>query len=320
MGKLIMVRTFAKALARTIPAIDRLFMQRDALSREVAALRKLVEGREQTCPTPYDRRDLILRGLNLEGLGLEIGPSHNPLLPKCKGYQIEIIDHADAGHLRKKYGALGSSAVKCIEDVDYVSDGQSILETIGKPGRYDYIVASHVIEHVPDLIGFLKDCEQLLKPDGRLALAIPDKRYCFDVFQTLTTTGHALEARAMKACRPSPGTVFDFTANFACGAGDSWSVHDQTEPCLRNDLKTAKAAFDRACDANEYLDVHVWRFVPSSFRLIVGDLNMLGEISLKECAFAVPGGFEFFATLLRGECRYDRLSLARQILAELRCA
>jgi SAM-dependent methyltransferase len=315
-----MVRTMAKAVARKIPAIDRLFAQRDALSREVAKLRALAEGRPQTHPAPYDRRDLILQGLNLDGLGLEIGPSHNPLLPKSQGCHVEIIDHADAGRLREKYSALGASAVKRIEEVDYVSGGRSILETIGKPGRYDYIVASHVIEHVPDLIGFLKDCEQLLKPDGRLALAIPDKRFCFDVFQALSTTGHALEARAAKACRPSPATVFDFTANFACGAQETWSVYDDAEPRLLNDLKTAKAAFDRARESDEYLDVHVWRFVPSSFRLIIGDLNRLGEISLGELSFAVPGGFEFFATLSRGPCQYDRLSLTRQILVELRCA
>jgi hypothetical protein len=314
-----MVRTIAKAVVRTIPAIDRLFTQRDALFREVAELRALAERRRQIDLAPYDRRAVLLQGLNLDGLGLEIGPSHNPLLPKSQGYQIEIIDHADAGHLREKYRALGSSAVERIEQVDYVSDGRSILETIGKPSRYDYIVASHVIEHVPDLIGFLKDSEQLLKPDGRLALAIPDKRYCFDVFQTLTTTGHALEARTMKACRPSPGTVFDFTANFACGTQETWSIYDQTEPCLRNDLTKAKARFDQARDSNEYIDVHVWRFVPSSFRMIIGDLNMLGEISLKELSFVVPGAFEFFATLARGECQYDRQSLARQILAELRC-
>jgi SAM-dependent methyltransferase len=319
-----MVRTVAKTVARMVPAINRLIAERDALSREVAAfsrevaaLRALIERRPET---PYDRRDLILQGLNLDGSGLEIGPSHNPLVPKSQGYQVETIDHADAGHLREKYGALGSSAVERIEEVDYVSDGRSMLETIGKPGRYDYIVASHVIEHVPDLVGFLKDCEQLLKPGGRLALAIPDKRYCFDVFQTLSTTGHALEARAMKSCRPSPGTVFDFTANFASGVHETWSVYDDTEPCLRNDLKKAKARFDEARDSTEYIDVHVWRFVPSSFRLIIGDLNRLGEISLSETSFVAPGGFEFFATLSRGESRYDRLSLARLILAELRCA
>ena len=31
----------------------------------------------------------------------------------------------------------------------------------------------HVIEHMPDLFGFMRDCEALLKPNGVLTLAIP---------------------------------------------------------------------------------------------------------------------------------------------------
>jgi predicted SAM-dependent methyltransferase len=315
-----------KAIARKIPPINRLLIQRDDLIKQrdnlvlqVEEIRRALAVERPSAlknPLPLDRRAIIIQHLNLDGLGLEVGPSYNPLVPKSAGYRVESIDHADAAHLREKYRHLDVSP---IEEVDYISDGGSIFETIGKPGRYDYIIASHVIEHVPDLFGFLNDCERLLKPNGRLALAVPDKRYCFDIFQPVSTTGHVLETHISGARRPRPGTLFDYVANFGKrGEYLAWLPEDTTEARLVNDLGQAKQTFDRARTSEEYIDAHVWRFVPSSFRLILSDLNALGETYLKEMSFTAPGGFEFFVTLSRNGagCPIDRLSLAKQVLAE----
>ena len=40
-----------------------------------------------------------------------------------------------------------------------------------------------MIEHTPDLIAFLADCDAVLKDTGVLSLVIPDKRYSFDRFR-----------------------------------------------------------------------------------------------------------------------------------------
>jgi predicted SAM-dependent methyltransferase len=152
-----------------------------------------------------DRTKLLLSMFDASGFGLEVGPSYNPLLPKSRGYNVETIDHADAAALREKYSDNASQ----IEEVDYVSDGRSILETIGKKERYDFIFASHVIEHVTDIVRFIQDCEALLKPDGLLVLAVPDKRFCFDALRPLSTVGQALQAYLEKRKRHSPGVLFD---------------------------------------------------------------------------------------------------------------
>jgi hypothetical protein len=80
----------------------------------------------------------------------------------------------------------------------------------------------------------------------------------------------------------------------------------------------AAELYEKGRSGAEYIDAHIWRFVPSSFRLIMGDLDMLKEISLRELSFLVPGGFEFFVTLSSdGQgCPQDRLTLARLTLAE----
>ena len=40
-------------------------------------------------------RDEAIRALfDTSGRGLEIGPSYNPIMPKHRGFKVEIVDHA----------------------------------------------------------------------------------------------------------------------------------------------------------------------------------------------------------------------------------
>ena len=110
-----------------------------------------------------DRKQLLLSLLDLSGVGLEIGPGYNPLVPKSSGGRIETLDHASAAELREKYRSKVGIDLSWVKEVDYISDGRPLVEIINKRCHYDYIVASHVIEHTPDMLGFLKDCETLLK-------------------------------------------------------------------------------------------------------------------------------------------------------------
>jgi predicted SAM-dependent methyltransferase len=308
----------AKALVRQIPPINRLIRQRDELLREVEQLRRRSAVWQPQRPI-HDRREVALRHLDLDGIGLEIGPGHSPLIPKSEGYRVETVDYAAADHLREKFRRDGVDDISRVEEVDYITGGGPIFDAIGKPDRYDYIVASHVVEHIPDLLGFLKDCERLLKPDGRLSLAVPDKRCCFDIFQGLTMTGEVLQAHYDRACRPSPAVLFDFVVNYA-KRGDRivWIVEDTAELHCPNSLESARALFEHGRSTDQYFDAHVWRFVPSSFRMIMSDLYSLGEISLREFSFVAPVGFEFFAVLSRDAngCPHDRLTLAKQALNE----
>ena len=159
------------------------------------------------------RFELLHSWINREGFGLEIGPLHAPIAPKRDGWRVETLDHADADTLRTRYRNSPDVDASLIEDVDYVSDGRSLAEVVGGRNRYDWILASHVAEHVPDFLGFLLDCETILKSSGKLVLALPDKRQCFDAFRPPSRTGEVLQAHLEKRARHTPGQGFDFLAN-----------------------------------------------------------------------------------------------------------
>lgn len=75
---------------------------------------------------------------------------------------------------------------------------------------FDWILASHVIEHIPDLISWFRDLGSIMSPGARLSLVIPDRRYCFDALRPPTTVGDILLAHDNRDTRPSARAVFDY--------------------------------------------------------------------------------------------------------------
>jgi hypothetical protein len=230
------------------------------------------------------------------GKGLEIGPSHNPLMPKKMGFDVEVLDYLDAEGLKLKYAAANVD-LSAIEKVDYIADGRPMTEVIGERQLYDWIVASHVMKHVPDLVAFLIDCEALLKPGGSLVLAVPDKRYCFDILRPVSTVGQVLQAHVDDRKRPWPGVIFDDIAYARKRSGRiGWSLDDPNPLEEVRPPDAARHFFEQACRDESYVDVHCWVFVPSSFRLIINSLAAFGMTGLRELDFRSPGG-EFSAVL-----------------------
>jgi glycosyltransferase involved in cell wall biosynthesis/SAM-dependent methyltransferase len=247
------------------------------------------------------RNEKVLFECNLQGSGLEIGASYSPVAPKSAGYKVDILDHADAATLKNKYSTQNVN-ISNIEEVDYVWSGEPLQELTGKTSYYDWIVASHVIEHTPDLIAFLQQCEIMLKPGGRLCLAIPDHRYCFDVFRPANTPGDVIQAFLEKRRRHSPGAVWDhFSMITKKGKTVSWyRGHPGEYELIHPDLRDARTMFERAQETEEYIDVHNWRFTPSSFKLIVNNIRELKYTSLFIESFFDTVGSEFIVHLEKG--------------------
>jgi hypothetical protein len=274
-----------------------------------------------------ERSKRALAGIDRSGLGLEIGPSYSPLVPKRSGARVEIVDHATREELVAKYESYGLPPEKIaqIEPVDHVSTGGSLVEAVGRTGVYDYVVASNVIEHTVDLIGFLQDCEQLLAPAGRLALVVPDMRYCFDLLKPATSIGAVVDAHLLPTRFHTPGSLLEHTAYACTRSGQiAWGEGEAGPIALQfDDLTVGAQHVERGLAQAEYHDTHRWKFTPASFSLLVQDLRDLGYHSFHEVAAEPLLGFEFFLTLGRlhhPPPRRDRLELligARDELAEV---
>lgn len=266
------------------------------------------------------RNEKILAHINKNGRGIEIGPSHAPIAPKKEGYRVDIIDHMSQGELLKKYQDHKVN-LNNIEEVDYVWNGQTYAELTGKSKHYDWIIASHVIEHTPDLIDFLINCDAILKDEGVLSLVIPDKRYCFDHFRPITGISSIIDKHFSKNTIHSAGTVAEYFLNVATKDGElGWHAHTAGKFNLAHTLEDARSMVHAVREKNVYVDVHAWCFVPHSFRLLIQDLYDLGLISFKEVSFQPTDGYEFYITLSRQGAGIDksRLEMLNAIEMELK--
>lgn len=262
-----------------------------------------------------NRKNKILLKVNKEGKGLEVGPSHSPIAPKSDGYNVEIIDTKEKELLISDFEKIGVDTSK-IEEVDYIWNGETYADLTKKESYYDWIISSHSIEHTTDLVSFLCDCESILKDDGVLSLAIPDKRFCFDHFRPLTGLGKVIDSYREGKTRHSYGTHIEFCLNFCedNGAG-SWRGADKAELELVNDYTYAVSKAESAELSREYTDAHEWCFTCHSFRLMIHDLQQLGYIKFKEVSFIETGEFEFYIVLSKSGVgtKSGRLSLLKLI-------
>ena len=280
-----------------------------------------------------DRKDLILKYIDKSMTGIEIGPSYNPVCPKRDGWKVYSVDHADRAELVRKYQGLTQQGIdlSIMEEVDFVWRQGSFTTLFKEAGidRVDFIIASHVIEHAPCLVAFLQSIEELIKEDGIISLAIPDKRREFDFLKPLSTTADVIEAYRQKRSTHSARSGFlHFFYNCRNRAGLVWN-HPvaMEEVMLAHDFDEARALFN-SCDFSEvapYLDFHAWFFTPASFELILLELNRLHLTNLLPYEVYGPVGFEFFVTLKYNvnhipSDRFSekRIDLIRKIHAELK--
>lgn len=277
-----------------------------------------------------DRKARLLGNCNRSSRILEIGPSYNPVAPKSGGWNTQVVDHATRDALRAKY-AHAQVDLEAIEPVDWLWRDGMLHDALPATwqGSFDRLIASHVIEHTTDFAGFLNSAGRLLSPDGTIALAVPDRRFCFDCFRPATTTGDLLEAHTAKRTRHSLRTAWDHVAYAASMDGVlGWDRSHTGTPRFIDNFSAAAATFALFRDDPDtpYADYHAWQFTPAGFRLAILELGQLGVIDWRVTETYGPDSFEFFVFLRRGTPHFEdaealqtaRLSLLRQQWRETR--
>jgi 2-polyprenyl-3-methyl-5-hydroxy-6-metoxy-1,4-benzoquinol methylase len=248
-----------------------------------------------------DRRNLILSGLDLYAQdGIEIGALASPLVTKQEG-NIFYVDHADTEALKSAYRLHPGVDLDKIVPVDGIWGQNTLQECMGGGRTVDYVVASHVIEHTPDFISWLQEICAVLHPGGTLRLAIPDKRYTFDIIRFETRLHDVIDAWLRKARTPLPRAVIEHHSLLRhVDAHAVWT--ENIDLTTLTPYTTMQHAVDLARDAlmhGTYHDVHCWVFTPVSFAALCADLASLNLIDFT-CDYFIdtqPGTSEFFVSM-----------------------
>ena len=242
---------------------------------------------------PQTPREL-LDGIGPAMQGLEIGPLSRPTLSKKK-YRVWYVDHADRDELIRKYRHSATSESldsEAIVPVDIVWSGRPLAVCLPEPRTFDYALASHVVEHVPDIIGWLQQIASVLRDGGLMSLAIPDKERTFDHLRAVSRPADLIEAHVRRLRVPSARHVFDAITS-ASPFGEP--VKPPSTTLIVQALQHARAV--EATDL--YLDVHCYVFTPESFREVFAIVACTGLVPfrLRRLFPTRPGANEFIVSL-----------------------
>lgn len=225
----------------------------------------------------------------IRGEGIEVGAFNSPL-PVPEGVKVRYVDIAPAEELEGHAHGLE------IVTPDIVDDAQT-LKTV-EDSSQDFVIACHIIEHTEDPIGAVGNWLRVLKPGGVLFLAIPDKRFTFDVERDVTPFEHLLRDHE---------------------EGPAWSRQDHYEEVARlvlgvRDEQKVRELAERNREQVGHAHFHVWAQA-DMFEMVAALRKRVG-LEFDVLAAAAAGNETVFV-IRKGDAGRDR-SAAEESLRQAR--
>jgi SAM-dependent methyltransferase len=253
-------------------------------------------------------RASFLRTINPYGLkGLEVGAFDLPMVDPSEAL-VKFADYSTTQELKVRAAAHPQHSADFVVNVDYILRDVGWTEI---PADFDWICASHVIEHVPNIVGWLQTLATKLKRNGVLFLVIPDKRYTFDIHRPKTSLGKILVDYYFDRRIARVEDVFD--AMYYADIIDpirAWSA--PVRPGERNTPVDIHDVLQRTfASIHTYIDVHCNVFTVESWREILDAIVSLQLIPfvVGEIGDVERNNIDFHCVLRKARAAVDTPSL-----------
>ena len=122
---------------------------------------------------------------HIRGRGMEVGALWKRF-PVNRTAQVWYVDRFSVKDLRIHYPEIAGPLVS----PDVVADANDLPVA---PSSLDFIIVSHLLEHLPFPLKALRSWYYSLRRGGVLLLRVPDKRFTFDVHRKRTPLEHLIE-------------------------------------------------------------------------------------------------------------------------------
>jgi 2-polyprenyl-3-methyl-5-hydroxy-6-metoxy-1,4-benzoquinol methylase len=119
----------------------------------------------------------------LRGEGIEIGALHEPSAVG-EGARVHYVDARSKDDSARLFPELPYDSLVAPEKIVDLDAGG--LKQYA-PASMDFVIASHVLEHVANPVFAIEQIFSVLRPQGYALIAIPDKRFTYDRHRATTT-------------------------------------------------------------------------------------------------------------------------------------
>jgi hypothetical protein len=209
-----------------------------------------------------------LLGRHVVGSGVEIGPGHHPFPVSLPGVTVAYLDRWGPEDNRNLFPELQSEAV--FSTPDYVCNlDLDRLKPLGDASQ-DFVIASHVLEHVAEPIGLIDEIHRILKPDGLAVILLPDRRRTFDCRRRPTPLEHLLADFEAGVTEVDDDHIRDFLEGVGGPEFDEFEHGSATERQVILDRHRRRSIHVHCWAEHEFLPVllfsirrlgHRWEFV-----------------------------------------------------------
>jgi SAM-dependent methyltransferase len=173
-----------------------------------------MEGRVEPDPLAVRRR---FAG-HLVGVGVEIGPGHVPF-PVPPTVQVRFVDRWEPTENSSLFPELGDDPGFPRPDLVANLD----VDRLGAlaDGSQDFVIASHIIEHLANPLAMIVDIHRVLRPRGLFVLLLPDRHKTFDQFRSATPLTHLVDEYRRDVREVDDEHILDFIIASIRASGDN---------------------------------------------------------------------------------------------------
>lgn len=202
-----------------------------------------------------------------KGKGLEIGALHKPF-----DLDAELIyldrDHTEV--LRNQY--KNDPRVNDIQQVQIVWNSPTY--PFFDDNAFDFVINSHVLEHVTNPGRQIEEWMRIVTPGGILYMVVPDKNYCFDRRRATTSTEHLIQEFKNNVDRTTIEHYRDFILNTQGEDGINRNISEdfiyscyEQQSSIHVHTFTAKSLKDFLTDLQRYVQYDIVHYDPQGLNL-----------------------------------------------------
>jgi SAM-dependent methyltransferase len=208
-------------------------------------------------------------GSYLSGEGIEVGPGHVPF-PVPATATVRYIDRWEPALNSSLFPELGEDPGFPVPNM-LIDLDRDRLAAIPDSSQ-DFVIASHVIEHLANPLAMLVEIYRVLRPGGLLVLLLPDRHLTHDREREPTPLSHVVDEYKRDVREVDDAHILDYIIGTLRATG----VERETTPEGEIEFQRKRSVHAHVWDADEFGELMAFAAAELGLQLAIVDAMPTG--------------------------------------------